>query len=88
MKMIKILKYGIEADGKYISCFYSDSQLINYPAGTITVYARDYKHLPAELNPENDSDMMTDYFEQDRARILPSHPLYNEFKNQIARLAK
>lgn len=82
-KMIKILKKGIKANGTYHPCWYSNAELINYPKGTITVYAKTYESLPADLKPENDSDMMTDYFEKDRARITPDHPLYNEFLRQI-----
>lgn len=81
--MIKVLKNGIKENGKYHACYYSDGELINYPKGTITVYARTYDDLPKELNPENNSDMRTDYFEKDRVRIVPDHPLYNEFKKQI-----
>lgn len=83
--MIKILKNGIKENGIYHPCWYSDGELINYPKGTITVYARTYDSLPAELKPENDSDSMTDYFEKDRARITPDHPLYNDFMRQIKR---
>ena len=36
--------------------------------------------FPAEminaLNVENNSDIMTDYFESDCVRLLPGHPLY------------
>ena len=37
-------------------------------------------HFPAEVRAaftiENNSDAMTDYFEGDSIRLLPSHPLY------------
>ena len=46
------------------------------PAETITIYARRYKPLPSELNPENDSDIQTDYFAEDRARITPQSKYY------------
>lgn len=48
------------------------------PKGTITIYAKDYKALPEELNPQNDSDSMTDYFENDRARVKPGSKYYDE----------
>ncbi|HXI90483.1 MAG TPA: hypothetical protein VNH18_29495 [Bryobacteraceae bacterium] len=72
---------GIKAsDGKLQKCWYSDGQLLNSPTGTITIYARDYASFSAEIraafNVENGSDMMTDYFEKDRIRVTPSHPLH------------
>jgi len=49
------------------------------PEGTITIYAKDYGfQLPKELNAENQSDMMTDYFETDRARIKPDSIYYKD----------
>lgn len=51
-----------------------------YPAGTIAIYARDYKHFSALLNAcftvTNDSDSMTDYFANDTIHVIPTHPLY------------
>lgn len=79
LKDIRVLKHGIRYKGKYHRAWYSKGKLINHPEGTITVYARDYSPLPQVLKPQNDSDAMTDYFEKDRARIEPTHPLYNEF---------
>jgi hypothetical protein len=71
-------------DGKLQSCFYSDGALLNSPAGTITIYARNYRSFSAEIREsfdvQNDSDMMTDYFEQDRIRVTPEHPLYLQVK--------
>jgi hypothetical protein len=53
-----------------------------YPEGTIAIYAREYKRLPQipELKIYNDSDVMTDYFEEDRAYLDPSNPLYPQAK--------
>lgn len=38
-------------------------------------------HFPAEVREafalENNSDMMTDYFEADSIRLLPGHPCYD-----------
>lgn len=82
--MIKVLLNGIRADGKYIPCSYSKGASTRYPAETITVYAVKYcGRLPMELNPENNSEIMTDYFETDRARILPDHPLWPEFNKRF-----
>ena len=75
---------GIKAGtGKLQKCYYSDGALCHHPAGTLTVYAKD-GHFSAEVRRtftvENDSDIMTDYFEDDRFRVLPDHPLYAAVK--------
>ena len=79
--MFKFFWNGIKgSDGKLQKAFYSDGQLTNFPAGTLTIYAKDYRRfygdVAAAFAVENDSDSMTDYFEDDRIRVLPSHPLY------------
>lgn len=66
--------------------FYSDGEMRNHPAGTLTIYARsgsyNYGRFSQEVREhftvKNDSDMMTDYFEDDRIRVEPTHPLYAE----------
>lgn len=91
MNKIKVLKHGIKVNGKYIKCGYrigSYTPESGIPDGTITVYSGDYgSSLPIELNPESNSDSMTDYFERDRARIYSNHPLYKDFLTQIERKA-
>lgn len=50
----------------------------------ITIYAKEYTRFTADIHKvftvENDSDSMTDYFEKDRIRVNPDHPLYKEVK--------
>jgi len=50
------------------------------PDGTVTIYAKNYRRFSAEIckafDVQNDSDGMTDYFETDRIRVKPDHPLY------------
>lgn len=73
------------------TCFYSDSELKNYPVGTITIYAREYCYADKDgmtrgsgfsagikeaFKVENDTEIMTDYFEKDRIRVTPDHPLF------------
>jgi hypothetical protein len=82
---LKFFWNGIKANGgKLQKCFYSNSALLHHPAGTITIYARDYSRFSSEVRSqfivENDSDIMTDYFEEDRIRVLPDHPLYAQVK--------
>jgi len=86
MKTIKFFWNGIKIDGKLYRCHYSDGKLINYPEGTLTIYRKDYGIMPdvPGLNVQNDSDLMTDYFERDRIRIKPDNKFYNEVKNALA----
>ena len=85
MAKLRFFWNGIKgSDGKLQSCIYSDSPLLHSPAGTITIYARHYRPFSTEVREaftvENDSDMMTDYFESDRIRVTPTHPLYFHVK--------
>jgi hypothetical protein len=84
MNTIKFLKDGIRYNGKYIRVFYSQSKLTGYPEGTITIYAREYGHqLPTELQPSNDSEPQTDYFDKDKARIPPNSPYHKQILDII-----
>ena len=71
---IKLLKKGIKIDGEYFPCHYSSSK--NNCNGNATIYMKTYKDLPKEvyqvLQVENNTDMITDYFERDRIRISPT----------------
>lgn len=76
------IKVGTQ--GKLQRAQYSDGILCNRPAGTITIYARDYSGFSAEVaeafTVQNDTDSQTDYFEKDRIRVQPDHPLYDAVK--------
>jgi hypothetical protein len=79
---------GIKAaDGKLQRCWYSDAQLRSHPAGTITIYGRGRfsKDVAAEFIVENNTEMQTDYFEDDRIRVEPDHPLYAEVAAALAK---
>jgi hypothetical protein len=75
---------------------YSMGQLINFPEGTITIYARDYDGFSSKVRAcfsvENDTDTQVDYFDKDCIRVIPAHPLYPAAKAahdaQQARYAK
>lgn len=72
---IKILKNGIRQGEYYVSCFYG----LNKDTQAVTVYARNYSHLPYGLGDiKNDSDSMTDYFESDSCTIHKGEPYYEE----------
>lgn len=82
---VKFMWNGIKVDGKLYRAFYSDGQLINHPAGTITIYGRDYKSFPkiAGLTIHNNSDSMTDYFETDTIRVTPDNVHYAAVRKAI-----
>lgn len=69
---------------KLQKCWYSASQMINYPAGTITIYAKNYSRFSALVNAcfavKNDTDSQVDYFDSDRIYVIPAHPLYGQVK--------
>ena len=78
---LKFYYNGIKENGGRLQrCSYSDGALINYPAGTITIYKRDHapfsQGVQDAFRVENNTDIITDYFEKDRIRVEPTHPLY------------
>lgn len=82
-QVLKFFYNGIKDNGgKLQRVFYSDSQLINHPAGTLTIYARDYTNMSAGVHAafvvKNDSEYQSDYIVQDVIRVEPSHPLYQQ----------
>ena len=84
--MLKFFYNGIKADdGKLQRCWYSDAELCNHPVGTITIYARGSfsKEVCGEFIVENESDMMTDYFENDRIRVEPDDLHYDKVKEAL-----
>lgn len=83
---VKIYWNGIKIDGgKLIKCGYSmDNNADNAPS--VSIYARDYVSLPRDLfEVKNDSDIYTDYFENDHAYLTPEHPLYKYFRYAAAK---
>lgn len=73
---IKFYWNGIKVNGgKLIRCFYSLDN-INDPQ-SVSISARDYESLPGDVfSVRNDSDIYTDYFDNDHATIEAGHPLY------------
>jgi len=67
---------------------YSMGGYTNVPAemsaDTITIYARDYSGFSSLVRDcfevKNDSDLMSDYFDNDRIQVLPVHPLYPQVR--------
>jgi len=78
--MLKFMYNGIKVNNELFRAHYSLGELFHYPKGTITIYAREYKHFPKidGLTIKNDTDSMTDYFETDTIYIQPDNPYYKE----------
>ena len=79
--MLTFYYNGIKENGGALqTCWYSNGKLKNYPAGTITIYKREYSKFSAGIHQAfsvtNDTDSMTDYFDKDTIRVMPDHPLY------------
>lgn len=77
-KSIRFYWNGVKVDGgSLIRCFYSlDNNRDHSPS--VSISCSDYSaKLPADLfTVRNDTDLMTDYFDTDRATLTPEHPLY------------
>ena len=82
IKKIQFMAHAIKFDGKKAKVWYSKGEYTKesgLPKGTITIYAGGYgDQLPRALNPQNETDMMTDYFDKDKARIKPDSPFYKK----------
>lgn len=73
---IKFRFNGVQEDGmKLVRCWY----WLNND-GSLGISARDYKSFGPEMRAafkvRNESDLMTDYFDNDRVTVAPEHPLY------------
>lgn len=89
---VKFCYNGLKVDGALYRCRYYDGQYTDasgIPAGTITIYRRDYGRTPDidGLTIHNETDTMTDYFETDRIMVFPDSPFYDEVK-EACRAAK
>jgi hypothetical protein len=86
--MLKFYYNGIKDDGgKLQKCSYTSGKLLHNPEGTITIYGKHYEDFSAGVTSafkvENGTDFQTDYFENDRIRVLPDHPLYAQVKAAV-----
>lgn len=79
-KMTKFMWNGIKVEGKLYRAHYNKGCYTNLPKGTITIYMRDYVRTPKieGLQVENDTDIMTDYFDKDSIRVTPDNVFYKE----------
>jgi hypothetical protein len=77
--MIKFLKNGIKDSlGNYFPCHYSNS------GDEIRIYGKRYKDFSQEIRDsftvKNESDVVTDYFENDKIVVSNTHPRYSEIR--------
>lgn len=51
----------------------------------VTMYAKDYDRRLGKLfkEYENESDLMTDYFDMGRVELFEDHPLYQEARKAV-----
>lgn len=76
---IKFYYNGLRLNGSrtLVKCSYSIDNSRRTASPCVTICADRGGSLPRDLFPvENDTDIMTDYFDNDRATITAEHPLY------------
>lgn len=76
---IKFYYNGLRLNGSrtLVKCSYSIDNSRRTASPCVTICADRGGNLPRDLFPvENDTDIMTDYFDNDRATITAAHPLY------------
>jgi hypothetical protein len=85
--LLKFFYNGLKDGGKLQKASYSTGPYTpesGLPDETITITARDYMRFSAGIQVAfvvvNQTDTMTDFFDKDRIRVRPSHPLYSEVK--------
>lgn len=84
MKKYKFVWNGIRdtETGKLTKCWYSKGNHIDGDE-IISIYCDSYEEMPIieGITVINESDIMTDYFEKDRAEIYPDNINYEEINN-------
>ncbi len=83
---VKFLQHGVKSlvSGKVYPCWYSHTTLVDSTV-CVTLYAKSVlTGLPKELNPINNSDLMTDYFDNDHVRFNEGTAEYAQLVELIA----
>lgn len=79
MLTIKFNKYHVTNGTDKARCHYSLDNRVD-GRKCVTIYAKDYDRalgrIFADGEYKNDSDSMTDYFDQGRVVLFEDHPLY------------
>ena len=79
--MIKLMKHYVTNGTVKARVYYSHGKLINDDRDCVTLYAKDYGGALGQVfsaEYQNDTEIMTDYFDKGRVRIFSDHPLFNE----------
>ena len=89
---LKFYYNGIKENGGRLQlCSYTDGKLLHHPEGTITIYGKRYRDFSdgvrAAFTVENNTELETDYFENDRIRVTPDHPLYPQVRDAFLKYA-
>ena len=79
--MLKFYWNGIKGtDGTLQLCSYSEGPFCSYPDGSIAVYGKRYRDFSSEVRAAftvvNNTEIQSDYCENDRIYVEPTHPLY------------
>jgi hypothetical protein len=88
--MLKFYWNGIkDGAGKLQTCSYSVGPFCTYPEGTIVIYKRGYDSFSCGVHAaffiKNDTDIQSDYMETDRIYVEPSHALYGQVADALAK---
>lgn len=91
-KDLTFLKNAIkDAQGKKTRVWYSQgnyTKISGIPESTITIYAKDYSgRIPKQLRPINESDIMTDYFATDTARVKKGNKYFKDIEKLLKKWA-
>ena len=78
---IKFMKHYVTNGTIKARVFYSAHQMVSTGENCVTLYAKNWREgrelaLILGDSYENNTDTMSDYFEDGRARIKAGHPLY------------
>jgi len=87
--MIKFMKHYVTNGATKARVHYSAFRMTTTGQDCVTLYAKGYEdgRLLGQIfdeGYENDTDIMTDYFEKGRVRILAGTPMYEAAKARCA----
>jgi len=83
---IRFMKHYVTNGAKKARVHYSHTTLTN-GRECVTIYAKDYTNDLNEIfseGYENNTDIMTDYFEKGRVRVYTDNPLFQAAKARAA----
>lgn len=75
---IKLMKYYVTDGNVKSRVFYSHYKTDNREC--VTIYAKDYDRSLGKIfgtEYKNETDIMSDYFDQGQVSLYPGHPLFN-----------